>query len=84
MDKFITKDGKIDESFVRSQTDYKENKDKYELLIQKVENTLKIQNFDTLSPEFKEQVIKSLKNSYTFAWRENMLKEANKEGYKFS
>lgn len=84
MDKFISKDGKIDEDFVKSQADYKENKDKYELLIQNVENTLKRQNFNSLSQEFKEQIIKSLKNSYTFAWRENMLKEAAKPGYNIS
>lgn len=84
MTKFISNDGVINEDLVKSQSDYAKNKDYYEKLISNLKETLRIQNFAHLSPEFKKEVIMSIRNSYTFTWRENMLKEASKDWYKFS
>jgi hypothetical protein len=69
---------------IKSQADYIQNKDYYDKLISNVKETFRIQNFSNLAQEFREELIKSMKNSYTFVWRESILKEAGKDGYKFS
>ncbi len=84
LSKAIKEDGKINETYIKSLPDYTENKWYYETFQKNVETVLQSQNFATLTPDQQKSMITSMKSSYEMMWNENMLKEANKQGYKFS